>query len=140
MKTLLITSSFFLWFCPKICADTIDYWHVYYNDVKIHEFNVLSKGKVVLKSSKIKSSDSLTIKYFNDTPCRSCETYLSFENTNTKALVSTKGIGTFNPVKISLIELQQHFKTEGLKTCNVYYVEKREGKKNRRFIFQLKLE
>lgn len=121
-------------------ADTIDFWHVYYNGVKIHEFNVLSKGKVVLKSSKIKSSDSLMVKYFNDTPCRSCETYLSFENTNTKALVSIKGLGTFNPVKISLLELLQHFKTEGLKTCNVYYVEKQKGKEIRRFIFPLMLE
>jgi hypothetical protein len=140
LKTLFFTCLALLWFCPKMNADTLDFWHVYYNDVKIHEFNVLSKGKVVLKSSKIKSSDSLTVKYFKDMRCSSCETYLSFENNESKALVSTKGRGTFNPVKMSLLELQQHFKTEGLKTCNVYYVEKQKGKENRRFIFPLMLE
>lgn len=140
MKTLFFTCLALLWFSPKINADTIDFWHVFYNGVKIHEFNVLSKGKVVLKSSKIKSLDSLTVKYFKDIRCSSCETYLSFENNKSKALVSTQGQGTFDPVKISLLELQRHFKTERLKTCNVYYVEKQKGKEKRRFVFQLMLE
>ena len=55
-------------------ADTIDYWHVYYNKIKIKEYNQYSKGEIVLKIKDIKKSDSLTIKYFRDTPCDDCLT------------------------------------------------------------------
>ena len=61
-------------------ADTIDFWHVYYNQTKIREFNQYGTHEIILKLDSLKSGDSITVKYFRDTPCFDCATYLTVEN------------------------------------------------------------
>jgi len=48
-------------------ADMADFWHVYYNGVKIKEFSeVQNNREITLKIKDIKKTDSLTIMYYND--------------------------------------------------------------------------
>lgn len=117
-------------------ADTIDYWHVYYNDVKIYEFNQHFQGTVKLKLNTIKSTDSLSVSYFNDTPCHSCTKYLVFEAPGIEPIKSNKVKGKL--VKIAIRELSQL--NEGQKEYNVYYLERHPGEELRYFVFSLKLE
>lgn len=124
----------------KLKADTIDFWHVYYNDVKIHEFNPYFRGEVKLKLKAVKATDYLIVEYFRDTPCRSCINYLTVEHQEVSPLKSPEGRGTGNPVKIPLSSLMKHFKDTGQREYNVYYVEKRGEEKRRYFVFSLKLE
>ena len=80
MKTIYFLILILL--VSNICkADTIDYWHVYYNKTKIKEFNQISRGKtLVFKIANIKKKDSITVKYFRDTPCFDCVTSLTAED------------------------------------------------------------
>lgn len=117
-------------------ADTIDYWHVYYNDVKIHEFNQHFQGTVKLKLNTIKSTDSLSVSYFNDTPCHSCTKYLVFEALGIEPIKSNKVKGKL--VKIAIRKLSQL--NEEQKEYNVYYVERQPREELRHFVFLLKFE
>ena len=51
-------------FASSSKADTLNYWHVYFNGVKIKEFNEENLGEIKLKLAEIKDEDSITIKYF----------------------------------------------------------------------------
>jgi len=91
-------------------ADTIDYWHIYYNDVKIKEFNLNSSEEIkeiTLKIDDIKPTDILTIRYFRDTRYNKCETIVEFEDSSN--FVVTKGVcmdtGEGEPIKISIVSL-----------------------------------
>lgn len=67
---LLISLSFFIISYTYSYADTLDYYHVYHNEIKIAEYNSynLNDSTVVLNLSKdsIKTGDRLEIKYFRD--------------------------------------------------------------------------
>ena len=83
-------------------ADTIDFWHVYYNDVIIKGF------EVTLKTKDIKETDSLTIIYFSDTYYGDCDAKMEIENSN-KFLIAerfmTKEGFQAPPIKISIFDL-----------------------------------
>lgn len=104
-------------------ADTIDFWHVYKNGVKIKECNQFGTHELVLKLSEIKNSDSITVKYFRDTPCHDCPTYLTAEDEKHHVVVMSKGKGTFNPVSFALKDLLEYRKATGKNTFEVYYKE-----------------
>lgn len=140
MKPLVILSIMACVLPLNLKADTIDYWHVYYNNTMIHDFNGWKEKVVVLKLSTIKKSDYLGVKYFKDMLCHSCINYLTIEKKETKRLKSEEGQGTGNLIKIPLSSLMKHFKDTGQREYNVYYVEKRGEEKRRYFVFSLKLE
>ena len=122
----------------SVKADTIDYWHIYYNDVKIKEYNHYSKGEITLKIKDLKKTDSLTIKYFRDTPCSDCETQVIVESKSHFVITKGKGFGTFNPIKISVFDLLLKADRD---FSYVYYQE--GGKTNqtpRLLLFKIKLE
>lgn len=122
-------------------ADTIDYWHVYYNNARIKAFNTYTKGELRLRISDIKKSDSLAIRYFRDTPCAQCETTLTIEDKSSRQISQAYGIGTAQAIKVpvsSLLQYQQHF---GEKEFKVFYQENLPLRKRQRvFLFAIKLE
>ena len=122
-------------------ADTINYWHVYYNKIKIKEYNQYSKGEIVLKIKDIKKTDSLTIKYFRDTPCENCETQVAIENRKHFVITKGKGLGTFNPIKISVDDLLQYHLKADKEVYEVFYHDGQiKGRTPRVLIFRIKLE
>jgi hypothetical protein len=149
INKLLLIFFLAIGFADIAKADTIDFWHVYYNGIKIKEFNQYSKGEVSLKLKDIKKTDYLTILYFRDTPCEDCETKVEVEKTqiiNGQKLIVAKGtgVGTFKPIKIFLssafepiiMDMQQDvFYSESF---FVYYSE--EGFEEKVLLFKLKLE
>ena len=136
---IILISTFGLFSSAK--ADTIDYWHVYYDNIKIKEYNQYSKGEIVLKIKDIKNTDSLTIKYFRDTPCDKCETKVAIENGRHFVITSGKGFGTFNPIKISVYDLLQYHLKADKEVYEVFYHEGQITSRTQRvLIFRIKLE
>ncbi len=122
-------------------ADTIDFWHVYYNKTKIKEFNQYSKEEIVLKIKDIQRTDSLTVKYFRDTPCDKCETKVTIENGKHFVVTEGKDKGTFNPVTISLYDLLQYHLKAAKEVYEVFYQEEEIiNRTQRQLIFRIKFE
>jgi hypothetical protein len=133
-KFLIVLISTFGFF-SSAKADTIDYWHVYYNNIKIKEYNQYSKGEIVLKIENIKKTDSLTIKYFRDTPCHDCLTNLTIESGYNFIVTKVEGTGTYNPIKVSVFDLVLKINRDYYKA---YYYEK--NKPDKILLFRIKLE
>lgn len=136
MKHVFLIIFFFLGsFIMK--ADTIDVWHVYYNKVKIKEYNSFNKGKIQLKASKYKSGDKIIVRHFDDTPCEDCAIFLFIETRKKK--IETKAIGEGKPLSISvkdLIELNKQKKT----IFKVYYSGTYLGKRTpKELLFELEI-
>ena len=87
MKKNIFILSCFLAFGCIAKGDTIDYWHVYYNNVKIKEFNQYSNGLIQLEIGSINSTDTLLVNYFQDTPCNFCENILYIEDEEHKIIL-----------------------------------------------------
>lgn len=139
MKRLLILSLLFCTFQAK--ADTIDFCQVYYNNIKILDINFFRSNELVLKMDSIQSSDSITIRYFRDTPCFDCPTKLIIENEKHLPFFSIENVGTSSPFTFSvqqLVELREkvyehHFEvfyTEGIPVSRT----------GRQFVLRIKLE
>ena len=121
-------------------ADTISYWHVYYNDIRIKEFNDFSKAEIVLNVRDIKPNDSLTIMYFRDTPCQDCATEILIKNGHI-IITKGKGEGTFHPIKISVFDLLQYHLKVKKGIYDVFYCEKCISSQiGEKFLFSIKLE
>lgn len=136
---IILISTFGLFSSAK--ADTIDYWHVYYNNIQIQEFNQYTKGAIVLKIKDIKKTDSLTVKYFRDTPCSDCETQVAIENGRHFVITKGQGLGTFNPIKISIYDLLQYHLKADKEVYEVFYHEGQITSRTQRIlIFRIKLE
>jgi len=138
MKQFILLFILTIGIFNSVKADTIDYWHIYYNDIKIKEYNHYSKGEITLKVKDLKKTDSLTIIYFRDTPCSDCETQVIVESKSHFVITKGKGFGTFNPLKISVFDLL-------LKADRDFsYVYYQEGVKTnqtpRLLLFKIKLE
>jgi len=125
-------------FFGNVKADTVDYWHIYYNKTKIKEFNLYSKGEITLRSKDIKRTDSLTIIYFRDTPCSDCATEVIIETGSNFVITKGEGIGTFNPIKISVFDLLLKAERE----LNFAFFQEKQGasKTQRVLLFKIKLE
>ena len=139
MKLLLILFLIFFSFQAK--ADTIAFCHVYYNSIKILDINFFQPNELVLKLDSIQSSDSITIRYFTDTPCFDCPTKLIIENEKHLPFFSSENVGTSSPLTFSvqqLVELREKgyeqrfelFYTEGIPVSRT----------DRQFILRIKLE
>ena len=136
---IILISTFGLFSSAK--ADTIDYWHVYYNNIQIQEFNQYTKGAIVLKIKDIKKTDSLTVKYFRDRPCSDCETQVDIENGRHFVITKGQGLGTFNPIKISIYDLLQYHLKADKEVYEVFYHEGQITSRTQRIlIFRIKLE
>ena len=125
----------------SVKADTIDFWHVYYNKVKIREYNQYSKGVITLPIKDIKKTDTLTVRYFRDTPCSNCETRVAVENEAHVVIANVNGYGTFNPISVSVSDLLQHALKPGKAVYDVFYSERQSTNPTPSvLIFKIKLE
>lgn len=141
MKTLLLIIFCLIGISHTVKADTLDYWHVYYNQTKIREFNQYGTHEIRLKLDSLKSGDSITVKYFRDTPCFDCRAYLTVENEKHHVFLTSSGKGTFNPISFSvnkLIELRQ----QGyIQTFEIFYFEGEiKSRSDKILIFRIILE
>ncbi len=138
MTRLLIILISTIGFLNPAKADTIDYWHVYYNKTKIKDYNQYSNGVITIKIKDIKKTDYLTVKYFRDTPCDNCETQVTIENEKHIVVVKGKGVGTFKPIKVSVFDILQYHLKANNNIYDVFYQEASRTQKT--IIFRIKLE
>ena len=121
-------------------ADTIDYWHVYYNNSFVREYNQHLKGELSLQIKDIKVTDSFTIKYFRDTHCNDCEVNVSIESRNKIVVSKGQSIGVFTPIKVSVFDVLQHERESNEKMYQVYYYENGDNAdKKKVLIFRIRL-
>jgi len=103
MKQMKYALIFILTLATNIVkADTIDFWHVYYNDVQIKEFQ---NNELTLKIKDIKKTDSLTVMYFRDVHIIDCEAKVEIEDSFKFVIVKGVGIDRGTPLKISIFDL-----------------------------------
>jgi len=120
---LMVALLFVLRFVVR--ADTINFCHVYYNDIKICEFTNYGQAIVIpVKANNIKDKDSITVRYFRDTPCRDCGAIVTVADTTRNLTITTgKGQGTFGPVSFSLKKLLNYQQETGVNYFAVSYSE-----------------
>jgi hypothetical protein len=76
MNKILITLGLLILPLIGFC-DTIDYWHIYYNNIVLAKFNSVSQDlKIEIDRSRIKDEDTLTVRHGDDTPCIDCKSVL----------------------------------------------------------------
>jgi hypothetical protein len=134
MKTFLLLVLTLTGMAQTTKADTIDYWHVYYNKVKIAAFNEYNIHDITIKMDKVKSHDSITVKYFNDTPCSDCNTHLTVEDEKHHTIVACKGKGVGNPISFALKDLLAYKQRSGCNSFEIFYPDVPK------FIFRIKFE
>ncbi|MFM2307872.1 MAG: hypothetical protein RLZZ367_2541 [Bacteroidota bacterium] len=139
MKAKFILVSFVLntVFGLTAKADTIDFWHVYYNGVKIREYNGYAVDIISLKADSVGSNDSITVKYFRDTPCYDCATNVTVEDDKHHVITTDNGKGTFSPVSFLLKKVVD----SGIKFFEVFYSEGEiKSRADKILLFRIKLE
>jgi hypothetical protein len=140
MKNLLLLFSL-LFFSFQAKADTIDFCHVYYNNIKILDINFFHQNELVLKLDSIQSSDSISIRYFRDTPCFDCPQSLSIENEKHTIFFTKTRIGTFSPLTFSVQQLVELQKQGYLQSFEVFYSnELTTSRTMKRLILRIQLE
>lgn len=121
-------------------ADTISYWHVYYNQTKI-EMNQFSNSLVPIRINEIKKKDTITVKYFRDTPSSECETRIVVENQNHLIVAGGKNFGAFSPINFSVFDILKYYQISKEQNYLVYYYEGKISKpSDRTLLFKIKLE
>ncbi len=89
-------------------CDTITNWQVYHNQLLIAKLDLHTQGtEIVINKKDWKAGDTITVNFFQDTPCFSCESTLSVEDREHKLIAGWNGTGTFTPKKFSLDELMK---------------------------------
>jgi hypothetical protein len=120
-------------------TDTIDYWYVYFNNKKIHEYNAYDKYEIVLKMDLLNLQDSITVRYGSDTPCIECFIYLEVKS-DRQTILAVKNQGEFNPLSFSLKRLIEEKKKSGKTYFDVFYYEEEMEVSEKNLIFRIKLE
>jgi hypothetical protein len=120
--------------------DTIDYWHVYYNNTMIGDFTQLSSSrKVNLNEKNIKPGDSIIVKYFRDTPCFDCSTLLVVGDESKRSVLTKCGKGTLTPLSVHLAELLEFKKrNKNNSFFEIFYFE--EGRAEKMLLLIVKIE
>jgi hypothetical protein len=105
-------------------SDTISYWHVVFNDKLVYKFSETSENPSVnLKYTEINKDSELTIKYYRDTPCNKCPTYLAIRDITGKTTLTVKGKGTANNMTIQLYKLVKNYNYTHTSSFRVYYLD-----------------
>jgi len=141
MKKLLLILIISLSFGSISMADTIDFWHIYYNNVKVQECNGYMDYVLILKLDSINAEDSITVRYFRDTPCEDCSKYLHVRGAKTKRDFLFFSYGFIDPMIIRIKFIKEHFEKTGDTIYDVNYCDEKSvfGTKAIQ-IFKIKLE
>jgi hypothetical protein len=110
-------------------CDTIDFWHVYYNNVKKIECNEFDYCTFSFLKDSVKANDSIAIYYFMDTRCDDCMNTLSLKDSSGHELYSiTAEEGhSYNGLKIPLKVLVE----SNLHDFNIYFKRYEKCKENK---------
>ena len=124
--------------CPAVHADTIDYWHVFYNNRILEKFSSTSRDpSVTLQLGSIGPRDTLSVKYFKDTPCMKCPVNLLIQDDQKNTLRQFKSYGTGSSLAIPLKDLAEFKRKRAVNSFIFYYYE--GDYKLRIFLFKLKI-
>ncbi|HEV7782150.1 MAG TPA: hypothetical protein VGO58_12840 [Chitinophagaceae bacterium] len=129
-------------FAQTAKADTIDYWHVYYNKIKIGEFTHYGRPhKITLKLDSLHYGDSITVIYSRDTPCAGCTTHLTVEDGKHHLFLSGEGKGTRNTLAFSIDKLID-LRNQGYKEYYqiFYFEEPIRSRSDKIMLFRIKIE
>jgi len=105
-------------------ADTIDYWHVYYNAKKIKELTYYTDNVITIKSATIKATDSISVFFYRDTHCGDCEINLIVDDIEDAQVVKSTGMGIGNALRFPLTELVSYQQRTGKSQFQVSYFDK----------------
>ena len=99
MKNTFVILSFFLISIVCKASDTISVWHVYYNKIKIKEYNQFNNNApLIIKLTDYKIGDSITVKYLSDTKCHDCLTGIMVRSKDNRVTMAGKSVGRGNPI------------------------------------------
>ena len=121
-------------------ADTINTWHVYYNNKKLKEYNQYNnKEKLVLKRSDFKVGDTISIKYYTDTKCHDCIGSFTVE-CEEKYIVGSDIIENEYLVKFSVEEIIHYLNKNNCKNVVFYlYPNGFRGARVKELLFEVEL-
>jgi len=109
-------------------CDTLDYWHVYYNDSVIAKFNSTSQDlKIEIDRSKIKEGDTLSVRHGDDTPCINCKFVLFVRDEKKRKLRITETKEFWSKLSFGLPELLEFGDENESKRYDFYYWEQDEN-------------
>ena len=119
--TLLICFSII--FISSAFCDTTDYFHVFYNKIKIKDVSI--SLPLQMKKADIKENDTLSVEYWDDTPCATCKFFLVvIDNKNNYVKVSTN-IGQGEPLIIPMSAIMLWSDNKLVNTFDIYYYEEK---------------
>jgi len=124
----IIFIQLLLFICiPDVFCDTIGYYHVYYNNIILKNSSDKTGDTlpVVVKKADIKEKDSLTIKYWQDTPCENCKFFLVVIDERKKYVKVTSTIGQASPLSISLSEILKWSENYYNDNFEIYYYKEK---------------
>lgn len=105
-------------------CDTLDYWHVYYNDSLIAKFNSVSQDlKIEIDRFKIKEGDTLTFRHGDDTPCINCKFVLLVRDEKNRKLRITETDEFWGKLSFGLKDLLEFGDKNESKRYDFYYWE-----------------
>jgi len=151
MKKIYIASCIIFCFLLNAKAayrDTVDYWRVYYNGVKLRDYDLgytsfkdaFNYTKIIFKLDSIKGEDSITVRYGSDTPCFDCTKYLAFYD-GTNEVIIGKSTGLRSPVSFILKELINFRNRTGKNIFDIFYSEDpSESVHRKHIVFTIQLE
>jgi len=71
----------------NVVSDTISNWQVYNGGVLLKAFNAFSEEiRIVLTKGKIRAIDTVTVQYFDDTPCSDCNSSLTIKTEDNRTI------------------------------------------------------
>ena len=119
---LLIVISFTFLF--QAAADTTDFYHILYNKDLLKAYPGDTVPISIIRTD-IKDSDSLTIKYWSDTPCKSCKFYLVVIDQKKNYVKVVSAIGQSAPLSISVKDIFDWSANELVDNFDLYYYEEK---------------
>ncbi len=124
MNKLLITLGLLILPYIGFC-DSLDYWHVYYNDSVIAKFNSVSQDlEIEIKRSRIKEGDTLTMRHRDDTPCSNCKFVLFVRDEKKRKLRIIETSELWGKLSFGLNDLIEFGDKNKSKRYDFYYWER----------------
>ena len=111
--------------------DSLDYWHVYYNDKVIAKFNSASRDlNIKVDKSEIKKSDTISIKYGKDTRSPNYKYILFVRDEKRRKLRITQSNKFWGKLSFGLNDLIEFGRKNGSKRYDFYYWERNSDGKS----------
>lgn len=122
--------------------DTLDYWHVYYNNKVIAKFNSASQDlNIKIDSSNIKKFDTISVRYGKDTRCVKCTYRLFVRNESNRKLRIIKSEEFWGKLSFRLPDLiAVGQKNEGYRYDFYHYETDESGIKPMTLVLQMTLK